>query len=53
MEQRRFPRWLQILGATGCLLLVTTLPGQAVAAGLAMFAVGAGYRAARLAISRF
>ncbi len=32
-EQRRFPRWLQVLGATGCLLLVTTLPWQAVVAG--------------------
>src|SRR5688500_6490667 len=34
-EQRRFPRWLQVLGAAGCLLLVVTLPWQAVVAGLA------------------
>jgi basic amino acid/polyamine antiporter, APA family len=50
-EVRRFPRWLQVLGAAGCLLLVATLPWQAVVAGLAVFAVGAGYRALRLSIS--
>jgi basic amino acid/polyamine antiporter, APA family len=48
---RRFPRWLQVLGAAGCLLLVATLPWQAVVAGLAVFAVGVGYRALRLSIS--
>jgi APA family basic amino acid/polyamine antiporter len=48
-ERRRFPRWLQVLGAASCLLLVATLPWQAVVAGLAVFAVGAGYRAVRLA----
>jgi APA family basic amino acid/polyamine antiporter len=53
IEHRRFPRWLQVLGAAGCLLLVATLPWQAVVAGLAVFTVGVGYRAARLAISRF
>jgi APA family basic amino acid/polyamine antiporter len=50
-EVRRFPRWLQVLGAAGCLLLVATLPWQAVVAGLAVFAVGIGYRALRLSIS--
>jgi APA family basic amino acid/polyamine antiporter len=50
-ERRRFPRWLQVLGAAGCVLLVATLPWQAVVAGLAVFAIGAGYRALRLAIS--
>jgi basic amino acid/polyamine antiporter, APA family len=50
-EVRRFPRWLQVLGAAGCLLLVSTLPWQAVVAGLAVFAVGVGYRALRLSIS--
>ena len=29
-EQRRFPRWLQVAGAAGCLLLAATLPWQAV-----------------------
>jgi APA family basic amino acid/polyamine antiporter len=48
-EQRRFPRWLQVLGAAGCVLLVAALPWQAVVAGLVVFAVGAGYRAVRLA----
>ncbi|PVZ14765.1 APC family permease [Actinomycetospora cinnamomea] len=48
-DQRRFPRWLQVLGAAGCLLLVATLPWQAVLAGLAVFAVGIAYRLARLA----
>jgi basic amino acid/polyamine antiporter, APA family len=52
-EQRRFPRWLQVFGAASCLLLVATLPWQAVVAGLAVFAVGVGYRAIRLALSRF
>jgi APA family basic amino acid/polyamine antiporter len=51
-ERRRFPRWLQVLGAAGCVVLVATLPWQAVVAGLAVFAVGACYRAARLAASR-
>jgi APA family basic amino acid/polyamine antiporter len=51
-ERRRFPRWLQVLGAAGCVVLVATLPWQAVVAGLAVFAVGACYRAVRLAVAR-
>ncbi|MCI2420637.1 APC family permease [Saccharopolyspora sp. K220] len=39
-DQRRWPRWLNILGAFGCAVLVVTLPWQAVVAGLVMFAVG-------------
>jgi basic amino acid/polyamine antiporter, APA family len=46
--QRRFPRWLQVLGAAGCALLVVTLPWQSIVAGVAVFAVGAGYRAVRI-----
>jgi APA family basic amino acid/polyamine antiporter len=38
--QRRFPRWLQVLGAAGCLVLVVTLPWEAVVAGVAVFVVG-------------
>ena len=38
--QRRYPRWLQSLGCAGCLVLVATLPWQAVVAGVAVFAVG-------------
>jgi basic amino acid/polyamine antiporter, APA family len=48
---RRYPRWLQVLGATGCLVLVATLPWQAVLTGLAVIAVGFAIRAARLARS--
>ena len=48
---RRYPRWLQVLGAAGCLVLVATLPWQAVLTGLAVIAVGFAVRAARLARS--
>jgi len=39
-QDRRWPRWLNILGAAGCLTLVATLPWQSVIAGLTMFAIG-------------
>ncbi|MGM9238192.1 hypothetical protein ACTFG6_05500, partial [Campylobacter jejuni] len=39
-DQRRWPRWLNLLGVTGCLVLVATLPWQAAVAGLVMFAIG-------------
>ena len=45
-EQRRWPRWLNVLGALGCLTLVVTLPWQSVLAGTIMFAVGLAGRAA-------
>jgi basic amino acid/polyamine antiporter, APA family len=51
-EHRRFPRWLQILGALGCLLLIVTLPWQAVAAGTGVFTLGIVYRALRLLRAR-
>lgn len=38
--QRRFPRWLTVLGLAGCLVLAATLPWISVAAGLAVFALG-------------
>jgi APA family basic amino acid/polyamine antiporter len=38
--QRRWPRWLNVLGVAGCLILVATLPWQSVVAGAVMFAVG-------------
>ncbi|WP_433466334.1 APC family permease [Spirillospora sp. CA-128828] len=44
--QRRWPRWLNVLGVTGCLVLVATLPWQSVAAGAVMFVVGLVGRAA-------
>ncbi|MDD7941022.1 APC family permease [Actinomycetospora lutea] len=51
-EHRRFPRWLQVLGAAGCLLLAATLPWQAVVAGLIVVAVGVAYRALRRVAAR-
>ena len=44
--QRRWPRWLNVLGAVGSLTLVVTLPWQSVLAGTVMFAVGLAGRAA-------
>ncbi|NVM97214.1 APC family permease [Arthrobacter sp. SDTb3-6] len=49
---RRYPRFLQLLGAAACLVLVATLPLEAVVAGLVMFAVGTGYRLFRLRRAR-
>jgi basic amino acid/polyamine antiporter, APA family len=46
---RRFPRWLQMVGAAGCLVLVATLPWPAVVTGLIVLAVGVLLRAARTA----
>ena len=37
---RRWPRWLNLLGLVGCLVLVATLPIQSVVAGVVMFAIG-------------
>ncbi|MDQ0382945.1 APA family basic amino acid/polyamine antiporter [Amycolatopsis thermophila] len=52
-EQRRWPRWLNLLGVAGCLLLVATLPWQSVLAGVVMFALGlAGRALVRTARSR-
>jgi len=42
---RRWPRWLNVLGVAGCLTLVVTLPWQSVVAGVAVFAVGLAGRA--------
>jgi basic amino acid/polyamine antiporter, APA family len=43
---RRFPRWLQVLGMAGCLVLVAALPWRSVVAGVAVLAVGMLLRAA-------
>jgi APA family basic amino acid/polyamine antiporter len=43
--QRRWPRSLNLLGVAGCLVLVATLPGQSVIAGVGMFAIGLTGRA--------
>ena len=49
--ERRVPRTLSAAGAIGCVVLVATLPVEAVL-GLAVFAVGAVYRSVRLAVAR-
>jgi basic amino acid/polyamine antiporter, APA family len=49
-EQRRFPRWLQYLGCAGCLVLVATLPWEAVVAGVLVFVVGVVGRWLRRAV---
>jgi APA family basic amino acid/polyamine antiporter len=48
---RRFPRWLQVLGAVGCAGLVATLPVTSVVAGVGVYAVGIGYRVIRLRLT--
>ncbi len=40
LEERRWPRALNVIGLLGCIVLVVTLPLPAIVAGLAMFAVG-------------
>ena len=47
-DRRRWPRWLQVGGVLGCLVLVATLPWTSVVAGAAVFAVGVVYRLVRL-----
>ncbi|HEU0182614.1 MAG TPA: APC family permease [Agromyces mariniharenae] len=51
-EERRVPRWLSIVGAIGCVVLVATLPFEAVVGGLVVFAVGALVRLVVLALRR-
>ena len=50
--QRRFPRWLQVLGALGCVLLVATLPPLSIGIGLGVLAVGVVYRLLRVRLAR-
>jgi APA family basic amino acid/polyamine antiporter len=50
-NQRRFPRVLQALGVVGCLVLVATLPWQAVLTGIGVFALGVIYRLIRLHVT--
>ncbi len=45
---RRYPRFLAIAGAIGCIVLVATLPVSSIVAGLTVVAVGLAYRAVRL-----
>ncbi|HYI25737.1 MAG TPA: amino acid permease, partial [Thermomicrobiales bacterium] len=41
---RRWPRALNVVGLVGCLVLVATLPVNAVVAGIVMFAIGIAWR---------
>jgi APA family basic amino acid/polyamine antiporter len=49
---RRYPRWLQIVGAVGCTALAATLPWQSVLGGLVLVAIGIAIRAVRLVAER-
>ncbi|WP_236663594.1 APC family permease [Sinomonas cellulolyticus] len=49
---RRWPRWLNVVGALGCLVLVGALPWQSVVAGVVMFAIGLVGRAVVLRLRR-
>jgi APA family basic amino acid/polyamine antiporter len=51
-ERRRYPKALQILGATGCLVLVVTLPLVSIVVGVIVLAVGVAYRLIRLRVQR-
>lgn len=51
-DVRRYPRILQVLGALGCVVLVVTLPIEAVAVGAAVVVIGVGYRMLRLRAAR-
>lgn len=44
---RRYPRWLQVAGVGGCLVLVGTLPWQSIVSGIAVLGVGVAYRVIR------
>lgn len=48
--QRRWPRWLNVIGAAGCLVLVATLPWEAILVGLGMLGLGLIGRAAVLVL---
>jgi basic amino acid/polyamine antiporter, APA family len=50
VDQRRFPRILQIIGMVGCGVLVLTLPLSAVIGGTLIFTVGIIYRAIRVRV---
>jgi len=44
---RRYPRFVQALGAAACVVLVVTLPWQAIGLGVAVYVVGVVYRLIR------
>lgn len=44
---RRWPRWMQVAGMVGCVVLMGTLPWQSIVAGVLVLAVGIAYRLIR------
>jgi APA family basic amino acid/polyamine antiporter len=48
VDQRRYPKVLQVLGALGCLVLVATLPPTSIIVGLVVLVIGVLYRLVRL-----
>lgn len=51
-EHRRYPRFLAIAGAIGCLILVAALPLSSIIAGIVVLAIGLGYRLIRLRLQK-
>jgi APA family basic amino acid/polyamine antiporter len=45
--ERRFPRWVSVLGVAGCVALAVSLPVHTLIAGGVLFAIGAGVFAVR------
>lgn len=41
---RRWPRWMQVAGMVGCVVLMGTLPWQSIASGSLVLGAGVGYR---------
>lgn len=50
MAWRRYPRWWHG-AAAGCAVLVVTLPWTSIAAGVAVFVIGVGYRIVRVRLA--
>ena len=50
-DVRRYPRTLQVVGAIGCLVLVSTLPVVASLIGTGVVLAGIGYRMLRLRVT--
>ena len=50
-DVRRYPRALQVVGAVGCLVLVSTLPVIASLIGTGVVLAGVGYRILRLRLA--
>jgi APA family basic amino acid/polyamine antiporter len=51
VQQRRWPRALNVVGIAGCVVLVASLPWRAVVAGIVVLAVGVAGRAVRLRVA--